>query len=79
MANSLKRLLEAKEITLVVGPDKQAKTRSKTYQITKDNRKFERFSQECLDHLRTGGYTTNEKCVLIGLHEFSYKTSSYGE
>lgn len=37
------------------------------------------FSQECLDFLRKEKYSTNEKCVLICLHEFSYKTQSYGE
>lgn len=76
VSKSIARLLEAQEIYLV--EDKSGK-RSKTYRFNKSSRHFEMFSQECLDFLKKEKYTTNEKCVLICLHEFSYKTQNYGE
>lgn len=76
VSKSIARLLEAQEIYLV--EDKSGK-RSKTYKFNKESRHFEMFSQECLDFLKRERYTTNEKCVLICLHEFSYKTQNYGE
>lgn len=76
VSKSIARLLEAQEIYLV--EDKSGR-RSKTYQFNRDSRHFEMFSQECLDFLKKEKYTTNEKCVLICLHEFSYKTQNYGE
>ena len=68
--------MEAQEIYLI--EDKSGR-RSKIYKFNKDSRHFEMFSQECLDFLKKEKYTTNEKCVLICLHEFSYKTQNYGE
>jgi len=76
VSESIARLLRAQEIFLVA--DKNG-TRSKTYQINKDSRHFEIFSQECLDYLKENKFTTNEKCVLICMHEFTYKTKNYGE
>ena len=76
VSKSIARLLEAQEIYLV--EDKSGR-RSKTYQFNKDSRHFEMFSQECLDALKKEKYSTNEKCVIICLHEFSYKTQNYGE
>lgn len=66
----------AKELTLI---SEDSGRRSRTYQITKDDRHFEMFSQEFLDHLKNQDFTISEKCVLICLHEYSYKTNSYGE
>lgn len=76
VTKSIARLLEAQEIYLVHAG---AGRRSKTYKFNKDSRHFEMFSQECLDFLREQHYSVNEKCVLICLHEFSYKTQNYGE
>ena len=76
VSKSIARLLEAQEIYLI--EDKSGR-RSKIYKFNKDSRHFEMFSQECLDFLKKEKYTTNEKCVLICLHEFSYKTQNYGE
>lgn len=76
VSDSITRLLQAQEITLVA---KDIGCRSRTYKITKDDRHFEMFSQEFLDHLEKQDYTISEKCVLICLHEYSYKTQNYGE
>ena len=37
------------------------------------------FSQECLDHLKNNGYSVSEKCLLICIHEYTYKTSHHGD
>jgi hypothetical protein len=76
VSDSVLRLLEAQEILLVA---KDSGCRSRTYKIAKDERHFEMFSQEFLDHLGNKQYTISEKCVLICLHEYSYKTQTYGE
>lgn len=76
VSDSITRLLMAKELTLV---SEDSGRRSRTYQIIKDDRHFEMFSQEFLDHLKNQEFTISEKCVLICLHEYSYKTNSYGE
>ena len=53
--------------------------RCRTYKIVKDDRHFEMFSQDFLDHLKEQAFTISEKCVLICLHEYSFKTPNYGE
>ena len=76
VSESITRLLQAKELTLVT---EDSGRRCKTYKIVKDDRHFEMFSQEFLDHLKNQNFTISEKCVLICLHEYSYKTNTYGE
>lgn len=76
VSDSITRLLQAQELLLVA---KDNGCRSRTYKIAKDDRHFEMFSQEFLDHLENQDYTISEKCVLICLHEHSYKTQNYGE
>ena len=75
-SDSIARLLQAQEIFLIANDSGR---RCKTYKITKDDRRFEIFSQDFLDYIRTQNFTISEKCVLICLHEHSYKTKSYGE
>lgn len=76
VSESLTRLMQAQEISIILNDNG---SRCKTYKIEKDDRHFEMFSQEFLDHLEKNKYTISEKCVLICLHEYSYKTESYGE
>ena len=68
--------MQAQEILLVANDSGR---RCKTYKIFKDDRRFEMFSQDFLDYIRTQNFTISEKCVLICLHEHSYKTQNYGE
>ena len=68
--------MQAQEIFLVANDSGR---RCKTYKINKDDRRFEMFSQDFLDYIKTQGFTISEKCVLICLHEYSYKTHNYGE
>lgn len=76
VSDSITRLLQAQELLLVADDSGR---RCRTYKITKDERHFEMFSQDFLDHLKEQDFTISEKCVLICLHEHSYKTQNYGE
>lgn len=76
VSDSIVRLLEAQELFLV---SEDSGRRCRTYKIAKDERHFEMFSQDFLDHLKEQDFTISEKCVLICLHEHSYKTQNYGE
>jgi DNA-binding MarR family transcriptional regulator len=76
VSDSIVRLLEAQELFLV---SDDSGRRCRTYKIAKDERHFEMFSQDFLDHLKEQDFTISEKCVLICLHEHSYKTQTYGE
>lgn len=80
VSDSVARLQDANEIKIVTDENKVAKgSRSKTYQILNYDRKFEKISQECLDYLKNGNFSTNEKCVIICTHEYSWKFEEYGE
>lgn len=70
---SLNRLLSCEELYLMA--DKIG--RSKAYKFNMDSDKFEMFSFDCLNEL-SGDYSTNEKCVIIGIHEFEFKRQTYG-
>lgn len=76
VAKSITRLLGTQEITLL--SDNNGK-KARSYKFNKDSRHFEMFSQECLDHLKDNGYSVNEKCLLICIHEYTYKTTHHGD
>lgn len=76
VSDSITRLLQAQELFLIVDDSGR---RCRTYKIAKDDRHFEMFSQDFLDYLKEQNFTISEKCVLICLHEYSYKTQTYGE
>lgn len=76
VSDSITRLLQAQELLLIA---EDSGRRCRTYKIAKDERHFEMFSQDFLDHLKEQQFTISEKCVLICLHEYSYKTTNYGE
>lgn len=70
---SITRLLECQELFLM----EEKIGRSKCYKFNLSSDKFEMFSFECLSEL-CSDYTTNEKCVIIGIHEFEFKRQTYG-
>lgn len=76
IAKSITRLLGTQEITLLSNNNGK---KARSYKFNKDSRHFEMFSQECLDHLKNNGYSVNEKCLLICIHEYTYKTTHHGD
>ena len=76
VAKSITRLLGTQEISLL--SDNNGK-KARSYKFNKDSRHFEMFSQECLEHLKNNEYSVSEKCLLICIHEYTYKTSHHGD